>query len=150
MTIILLPSPIRVRNIFICIGVVFCASSRMIDGVRQRAAAHEGERRDLDHAGGELALDPLGRQHVVERIVKRAQIGIDLLAHVAGQEAEPLAGLDRRPRQDQPVAFAALQARGGEGDGEIGLAGAGRTGGEHEVVRLQAPRDRRSASACAR
>ena len=83
--------------------VVFCASSRMTKALRQRAPAHEGERRDLDDAGLEVALDLVGRQHVVERVVERAQIGIDLLAHVAGQEAEPLAGLDRRPRQDDAL-----------------------------------------------
>ena len=132
------PSPILVRNIFICIDGVL----RLIEndhGVRQGASAHEGER-DLDHAGGKPALDPLRRQHVVESIVKRAQIGIDLLAHVAGKEAEPLSSLDRRPRQDQPVAFAAFHARRGEGDGEVGLAGAGGAGGEDEVVRLQGQR----------
>ena len=29
------PSPRRVRNIFICIGVVFCASSRMMAALRK-------------------------------------------------------------------------------------------------------------------
>ena len=115
----------------------------------QGAAAHEGERRDLDHAGGKAALDPLRRQHVVKRIVKRPQIRIDLLAHVARQEAEPLAGFDGGARQDQPVAFAALQARRSEGNGEIGLAGSRRSGGEHEVMGLRAPKDRRSAPASA-
>ena len=106
------------------------------NGMRERAPAHEGERRDLDHAGGEAALDPLRRQHVVKRVVERPQIRIDLLAHVARQKAEPLAGLDRRPRQDQPVASPALQAGRGEGDGEIGLARAGGAGGEDEIFAL--------------
>ncbi len=44
-----------------------------------------------------------GVHEIVQGIEDRAQIGIDLLAHVAGQEAEPLARLDRRPRQDQPL-----------------------------------------------
>ena len=65
------------------------------DGVGQRAPAHEGERRDFDDARGDAALDVLGPHHVVERVVERAEIGIDLLLHVAGQEAEALAGLDR-------------------------------------------------------
>ena len=42
--------PKRVRNIFICCGVVFCASSRMMKASFERAAAHEGDRRDLDLA----------------------------------------------------------------------------------------------------
>ena len=90
------PSPSRVRNIFICTGVVFCASSRMtkaLDSVRPRMKA-----------SGAISISPLSRrfgdllarQHVVERVVERPQIGIDLLAQVARQEAQPLAGLDRR------------------------------------------------------
>ena len=96
-------SPSRVRNIFICIDVVFCASSRMIAGVGQRAAAHEGERGDLDLVRLQRAFDDAGVHDVGERVVDRAQIGIDLVAHVAGQETEPLAGFDRGPRQDDAV-----------------------------------------------
>ena len=44
------PKPRRVRNIFICSDVVFCASSRMTKASFERAAAHEGDRRDLDGA----------------------------------------------------------------------------------------------------
>ncbi len=99
--------PKRVRNIFICCGVVFCASSRMMKAsfsVRPRMKAIGAI---SISPRGDAALDLLGRQHVVERVVERAEIGIDLLLHVAGQEAEPLAGLDRRARQDQPVDAAA-------------------------------------------
>jgi len=73
------------------------------EGVVERAAAHEGDRRDLDLAAGDAPLDLLGREHVVERVVERAEIGIDLLLHVAGKKAQSLAGLDRGPREDQPV-----------------------------------------------
>jgi len=48
------------ENIFIWVGVVFCASVENDEGVRQGAAAHEGERRDLDLAGAQ-ALQPPGR-----------------------------------------------------------------------------------------
>ena len=105
--------------------------------MRKGAAAHEGKRSDLDHAGGKPALDPLRREHVIERVVEGPQIRIDLLAHVAGEEAEPLSGLDGRTRQDQPVASPALQTRRGESDGEIGLAGAGGPRGKDEVVALK-------------
>ena len=98
MTTICVPSPRRVRNIFICIGRAVLRLVENDDRMRQRAAAHEGQRRDLDHAGFESALDLLRRQHVVERIVERPEIGVDLLAHVTRQEAKPLAGLDRRAR----------------------------------------------------
>ena len=71
---------------------------------------------------------------VVERVVDRPQIGIDLLAHVAGQEAEPLAGLHRRPRQDDAVDLLALEQLHRVRDREPGLAGAGGAGAEHELV----------------
>ena len=83
------------------------------------------------------ALDLLGRHHVVERVVERPQIGIDLLLHVAGQEAEPLAGLDRRARQDDALDHAALEQHRRMGDGQIGLAGAGRADAEDQLGALQ-------------
>ena len=70
------------------------------EGVVQRAAAHEGERRHLDHAALDQALRLVEVHHVVERVVERAQVGVHLLGEVAGQEAELLARLDRGPRQD--------------------------------------------------
>jgi hypothetical protein len=41
----------------------------------------------------------LEAHQVVERVVERAQVRIDLLRQVAGQEAEALAGLDGRAGQ---------------------------------------------------
>ena len=82
-------------------------------------------------------LDLVGRHHVVERVIERAQIRIDLLLHVAGQEAQPLAGLDRRPRQHDALDHAALQQHRRMGDREIGLAGAGRPDAEHQLGPLQ-------------
>ena len=64
--------------------------------VVERAAAHVRERRDLDRAALHQPRDDLGLEHVVERVVERAQVRVDLREHVAGQEAEPLARLDRR------------------------------------------------------
>src|SRR4051812_16502045 len=70
--------------------------------VVQRAAAHEGERRHLDGAALHERRQLVRVEHVVERVEQRAQVRIDLREHVARQEAEPLAGLDRRPREDDP------------------------------------------------
>ena len=126
--------PKRVRNIFICGGVVFCASSRMMKAslsVRPRMKAIGAI--SISPAG-DAPLDLLGRQHVVERVVERAEIGIDLLLHVAGKEAEALARLDRGARQDQPVDAAADQLRHRLRDREIGLAGAGRAEREDHLV----------------
>src|SRR6185312_7850406 len=104
------------------------------EGVVERATAHEGERRDLDLARGNPALDLLGRQHVVERIVERAEIGIDLLLHIAGEEAEPLAGLDRRAREDQSIDASADQLRHRLRDREIGLTGSRGAEAEDHLV----------------
>ena len=104
------------------------------EAVVQRAAAHEGQRRDLDHAALEVLRDPLGLEHVVERVEQRAQVRVDLRHQVAGQEAEPLAGLDRRAGEDDPVDLAAAERRGGQRDREERLAGAGRTDPERDRV----------------
>ena len=95
----LLPKPMRVRNIFICSGVVFCASSRMTNewlSVRPRMNASGA----ISIAPRSSSLRDLVEAHeVVERVVERPQVRIDFLRHVAGQEAEALAGFDRGAHQ---------------------------------------------------
>ena len=81
------------------------------EAVVERSAAHEGQRRHLDHAALQVLVDLLGLEHVVERVEERAQVGVDLGGDVAGQEAEPLAGLDGRAGEDDPVHLAARRAR---------------------------------------
>ena len=133
------PSPSRVSNIFICTGVVFCASSRM---TKARARV-----RPRMKASGATSISPVpsrlaqlvGRQHVVERVEERPQIGIDLLAQIARQKAQPLAGLDRRPRQDDALDLPGHQQVDRGGDREIGLAGAGRAEAEHQLAVAQSP-----------
>jgi hypothetical protein len=55
-------------------------------------------RRDFDHTLLEVSLYLFRRQHIVKSIVKWPEIRIDLIAHIAREEAETLAGLDRRTR----------------------------------------------------
>ena len=84
----------RVRNIFICSGVVFCASSRMMKlslSVRPRMKA-SGATSIVPAV--EQALGALGLEHVVEGVVERPQVRVDLGHEVAGQEARAA----RRPR----------------------------------------------------
>jgi hypothetical protein len=69
-----------------------------------------------------------------KRVIERAQIGVDLLLHVTGQEAEPLASLYRGPGQDDTINLAGHQVGGGADDGEIGLAGAGRANPEYQFI----------------
>ena len=78
--------------------------------------------------------DLLGLEHVVERVVERAQVGIDLLFEVAGQEAEALPRLDRGPRENDPRDLALHERRHGHGHRQKRLAGARGPDAEHDVV----------------
>ena len=117
-----------------------CRVLRLVEqnaGIGQRPPAHESEGRDLDHAGLQAALDGPAFHEIVQRVEDRPQIGIDLLAHVAGQEAETLAGLDGRAREDDALDMPLFEQRHGMADGEPGLARAGGAFREHEFVALQ-------------
>ena len=119
------PKPSRVRNICICSGEVFCASSRMMKlsfSVRPRMNA-SGATSIV--AALDQVVRLVGVEHVVERVEQRPQVRVDLRHQVAGQEAEPLAGLDGRAREDDPRDLALVQRGDGERHREIGLAGAG-------------------------
>src|SRR4051794_34426984 len=76
------------------------------EGVRERAAAHEGQRRDLDDTALQVLVHALGLEHRVERVEQRAQVRVDLRHHVAREEAQALAGLDGGTRQDDAVDLA--------------------------------------------
>ena len=102
--------------------------------VVERAAAHVRERRDLDRAALHEPRDALGLEHVVERVVERAQVRVDLGEHVAGQEPEPLPRLDRGPGEDDAVHFLRLERLHRERDREVALAGAGRADRERDRV----------------
>ena len=100
----------------------------------ERSPAHEGERRDLERSLLERLADALEPHQLVERVVERTQVRVDLLGEIAGQEAEPLAGFDRGARQDHALDGIALERIDGAGDREVGLAGAGRADAERDVV----------------
>ena len=74
------------------------------------------------------------RDHVAEGVVQGLEIGIELVLEVARQEAEAFACFDGRAGEDDPLDFPVLKGAYGEGDGDVGLAGAGRTNGEYQVV----------------
>src|SRR5437899_3105854 len=102
--------------------------------VVQRASAHIGEGRDLDGASLHVFLDLLSREHVVERVVERAEIGRDFFVKVAGQKTERFAGLDGRAGQNDPRSLFVLERLRGHGHREVGLAGAGRADAERHIV----------------
>jgi hypothetical protein len=116
------PSPRRVRNIFICMEVAFCASSSTMKAWTASGPRMNASGRDLDDLLLDHLLHLLGGQEVVQRVVERLHVGVDLLLGVAGQEAQPLARLHGGARQDDPVHMAAQEHRHAHGHGEIGLA----------------------------
>ena len=100
----------------------------------QRAAAHVGERCDLDDAALGVLLDLLGGQHVVQRVVQRSQIRQDLLVKVARQEAERFAGLDRGAGQDNARDLAGPQRGERHRHRQVSLARPGRADADGHVV----------------
>src|SRR4028119_1609694 len=70
--------------------------------VVQGPTSHKRQRRDLDYTPLKMPLE-LGRvHHLVERVVERPEVRVDLRHHVTRQEPERLPRLDRGPRQDDP------------------------------------------------
>ena len=106
--------------------------------VVQRAPAHERQRSDLDDAAIEVLVHALGVEHVVERVEQRPQVRVHLGHQVAREEAEPLARLDRRPRQDDPADLAPRQRRHRHRHRQERLAGPG--GADADGDRLVADR----------
>ncbi len=104
------------------------------DGVVEGAAAHEGERGYLYDFRLHVFAQLHGGYHVFEGVVEGLQIGVDLVFHVAGQEAEFLAGLDCGARQYDFAHFFVFEGAHGQGDGDVCLAGAGGAEGKGEVV----------------
>ena len=95
------------------------------EAVVQGAPAHEGQRGHLDGAPVDEPLRALGLQEVVQGVVEGSEVGVDLGHQVPGEEAQPLAGLDGRPGQDDPVDLSRLEGLDGERHRQIGLSGAG-------------------------
>src|SRR3954470_11942591 len=107
------------------------------DRIRERASPHEGERRDLDLAGLQCTFDDACVHEVLECVVDRSQIWIDLLTHVAGKKSKPLARLDRRTGENDAVDLLALKQLHRLSDREPGLAGARGSGAEHQGMAAQ-------------
>ena len=133
-TTILEPNPRRVRNIFICSAVVFCASSRMMKAslsVRPRM-----------YASGATSMTPAcisfgmasGSIMSCKASCSGRRYGSIFSCSVPGRKPRrspaSTAGRVRMIR----VTCLALQRLHGLGHGEVGLAGAGRADAEHDGV----------------
>ena len=105
---------------------------RVVEG----AAAHVRQRCDLNGARLHELGDGFGLEHVVQRVVERAQVRVNLLVEGAGQEAQTLAGLHGGAGEDNAVHLVALQRLHSLRHGEVGLTGTRRADTEDHGVRV--------------
>src|SRR5438874_1892249 len=69
---------------------------------RTAPAAQVSEGGDFNRAAFHVFLDFLRGQHVMERVVERAEVRRDLFVEVARQKAEGFAGFDGGPGENDP------------------------------------------------
>src|SRR5581483_5575801 len=104
------------------------------EGMVERAAAHVRERSELDRPALEQLADTVETEQVVERVVERPQVRIDLLREVARKKPQALARLDRGAHENDALDRVALEGIHGARDREVGLAGPRRADREGDVV----------------
>lgn len=103
-------------------------------GVIQRPSAHIGQRGHFDDVTLNQLLHFLKAEHLKQRVIQRAQIRVDLLAQIAGQEAELFACLDGRTGQQNTADLTALQRIDRRRHRQIGFTRTRRTHAESDVV----------------
>ena len=113
-----------------------CRVLRLVENdeaVVERSPAHERQRGHLDHLPLEEALHRIGVEHVVQRVVQRAEVRVDLRHQVTWKEAQPLPRLDRWPSEDDPLHLLGLQRLDGHRHRKPRLSGpcGSQTEGDH-------------------
>ena len=104
------------------------------EGVVQGTSAHVRQGGDFDRAGRDEARNRLRIDHVVQRVIQGAQVGIDLFAQSSGKEAQALPRLDSGTGQHDAVHLLGLQRLHRLGHRQVGLAGTSRANPEHHGV----------------
>ena len=82
------PKPIRVRNIFICAGVVFCASSSMINALSSVRPLMYARWSHLNKAFSMLRWKLSAPNYLIKSIVQRSQIWVNLALRSPGRKAK--------------------------------------------------------------
>ena len=103
------------------------------EGIVEGAATHEGERGYFDHVALEELIYFFLVEEVVESVVERAEIGVDLFLQTAGKEAEAFPCFDRGANEDDAADFFCHESGDGHGYGEVGFASASRTKAEGHI-----------------
>ncbi len=92
------------------------------EAVVQRPAPHIGQGGHLDVSPLHVLLIRLRPQHIKQRVVQGAQVGVYLGLQVPRQEAQPLPGLHRGAGEDDPVHLLLPEGRHRRRHRQIGLA----------------------------
>ena len=104
------------------------------DGITQRATTHEGQWGDLDDARIHEVLELGGGDEFAEGVIERLEVGVELVLHLAREEAELLACFDGRAGEDDTAYLLCLEGFDRKTDGDEGLPRAGSTRGEAQVT----------------
>src|SRR6266508_302961 len=102
--------------------------------VVQGAPPHEGDRGNLDDAALEQLRGLLVPKDVVERVVERTQVRVDLLHHVARQKSQALPRFHRRPSEHDSLDLLFQKIRRRHGHRQVRLPRSRRADREDEVV----------------
>ena len=104
--------------------------------VAQGATAHEGQGRNLYLVLVHHVLEAHLREHVLQGVVERLEVGVDLVLHVAGEEPEFLACLDGRTREDDFLGCFFLESFYCKCDAEVCFSRSCRSCSKHHIVLL--------------
>ena len=108
------------------------------EGAFQGEAAHECEGDNLNGAASGFCHAALGfgaSQQTAEGFVQGAEVGVDFLLHVAGEESQFFAsGFNGGSGEDEARGFAASDGLQSGGDRKVGFADAGGSGADGQVV----------------
>src|SRR5688572_31587802 len=102
--------------------------------VAERSAAHVRQRSDLDHTRLECLLHALRRHHLVERVVKRPQVRIDLRLQVSRKKTEALACFDSGTRENYSAHALAGESVNCCGNSQVSLSRSRRPDADDNVV----------------
>src|SRR5690606_28435350 len=104
--------------------------------VIEGAPAHEGERSYLDLASIAKLLNALEIEHVVQGIVERRQVRVDLLGQITWQKSELFSSFHRGASQNDALDLLGQEQARTHSHGQVGLSGAGGPDSKGEIELL--------------
>src|SRR6266436_5694802 len=102
----------------------------------QRPPAHKRQRRNLDDSLLQKPLQLVRIQHVVQRVIQRPHVRINLLLQRPRQKSQSLPRLHRRPRQNNSVHLLGQQRAHRHRHRQISFPRAPRANPERHIVRF--------------